>query len=65
MNVEEMTAFMSDHFRVYLVEEWKKMEWLHSYFLDVWFPTKKSSVAWSLHMDFEKRTSIVVVLVVT
>jgi hypothetical protein len=57
---------MSDHFRVCLVEEWRKIEWLHSYFLDVWFSTKKkSSVARSLHMDFEKRTSIVVVLVVT
>jgi hypothetical protein len=27
--------------RVCLVEEWSRMEWLNSYFLDVWFLTKK------------------------
>jgi hypothetical protein len=26
---------------VCLVEEWRRMKWLHSYFLDVWFPTKE------------------------
>jgi DNA-binding LytR/AlgR family response regulator len=52
-----------DHFRMCLVEKWRRMEWLHSYFLDVWFPTKENIVARGLHMDFEKRTSIVFVLI--
>jgi hypothetical protein len=38
--------------RVCLVEEWKRMERLHSYFLDVWFPTKEErSGSWSLHIE--------------
>jgi hypothetical protein len=41
MNVKGRRAFMSDRIMVYLVEEWRRMEWLHFYFLNVWFPTKE------------------------
>lgn len=38
--------------RVRLVEEWRRMEWLNSYFMDVWFPTKdERSGSWSLHIE--------------
>jgi hypothetical protein len=30
---------------MYLVEEWREMEWLHSYFLDVWFSTEETGTA--------------------
>jgi hypothetical protein len=42
-----------------LVEEWRRVEWFHSYFLYVWFSTKEErNGSWSLHLKIGKFGSI-------